>query len=658
MSDDLQSAMFLRQIGRLADAERLCASYVARRPNDFDMTLLLGLVQAQQGKMGEALPAFRRAVRLRPKDIDANYNLGLALNLTGDHTAALDCYRRVLKVDPRHRPSLLNFANSLLSAGLPEEASKAFETLIAMDDTIFDARVGNAICRMSLRDFDGAFVNLDRAAVLDPKNARCHHLRGVALQNLGNLEKALASFETAHDLQPDFAFLLGSLCHTRMRLCDWSHFQADLGEIERRIERAEPVIAPFSFLSISASRPHQLASARIWLASEVPPAAAQTGKPQRRKGKIRIGYFSADFHDHATVTLMGGVFESHDRKDFEIIAYSFGPRGEDEDRRRMEKAFDRFVEVGAMSEAGVAELARRHDIDIAVDLKGYTQDARPGIFAAGAAPIQVNFLGYPGTMGAPFIDYIIADPTLVPPDHRDDYSEKIVYLPHSYQPNDRTRRVADSSGERRDHGLPDQGFVFCCFNNSYKVTPEVFTIWMRVLKAVEGSVLWLLRDNPFVEANLRREAQASGIDPDRLVFAPRTDMCVHLARHRHADLFLDTAPYNAHTTASDALWVGLPVLTRMGETFAGRVAASILSSLDVPELITSSVQDYEATAIALAKDPVRLAGIRDRVNRQRDTSPLFDAPRFTRQLEAAYRAILQRRLDGLPPDHISVDPLD
>lgn len=372
-------------------------------------------------------------------------------------------------------------------------------------------------------------------------------------------------------------------------------------------------------------------------------------------GKLRIGYFSGDFRDHPVALLTAELFESHDRNRFEITAFSVGPKNHSPIRQRLEKAFDRFVDVYDCPAREVALLARRHEIDIAVDLNGYTDGARLGILAHRAAPIQVNYLGYPGTLGAEYIDYLIADPTVVPVEQQPHYTEKIVYLPHSYLPNDSKRTIGPAPG-REQEGLPSDGFVFCCFNTSYKINPETFSSWMRILARVDGSVLWLssLTAAAAVD-NLQREAQRRGVDPGRLIFAnlaPSSSQ--HLARLRLADLILDTLPYNAHASTMDALWAGVPVLTRIGRSFAGRVAASLLQSIELPELVTTSAQQYEDLAVELAKNRGLLTQFKQRLVDNRLTTPLFDSRSFVRHLESAYTTIFERYRAGLPPDHIQV----
>jgi predicted O-linked N-acetylglucosamine transferase (SPINDLY family) len=376
--------------------------------------------------------------------------------------------------------------------------------------------------------------------------------------------------------------------------------------------------------------------------------------PRPRHDRIRIGYFSANYYNHAVAYLIAELFERHDRSRFEILGFSFGPDAKDEMSQRVSVAMDRFLDVRSLSDRSVAQLSREHEVDIAVDLMGFTKDNRFGIFAERAAPIQVNYLGYPGTTGADCMDYLIADRTLIPESSRQHYSEKIVYLPDSYQVNDSKRLISEKTSSRAEEGLPEQGFVFCCFNNNYKIVPGTFDRWMRILGQVEGSVLWLLEDNPWAGGNLRKEATRRGISPERLVFARRLPLAEHLARHRLADLFLDTLPYNAHTTASDALRAGLPVLTCLGEAFASRVAATLLRAVDLPELITTSEAEYEALAVEIALNSERCHAIRERLRQNLPTAPLFNTRSYTNHLEAAYGAMYERYQTGLPPEHLGL----
>jgi predicted O-linked N-acetylglucosamine transferase (SPINDLY family) len=375
----------------------------------------------------------------------------------------------------------------------------------------------------------------------------------------------------------------------------------------------------------------------------------------KRREKIRIGYYSEDFREHPVTYLITELFELHNKDQFELFGFYLGPPDSSKMHKRVLSAFNQFIDVRLKSDKDIALMSREIGIDIAVDLGGFTGLHRPGIFSYRAAPIQVNYLGYPGTMGAKYIDYIIADLTLIPIESEQYYSEKIVYLPNTYQPNDRNRLVAEKVFTKDELDLPKDSFVFCCFNNSFKITPDTFDGWMRILKAVKNSVLWLLEDNPITKLNLRKEAQVRGIDSSRLIFAKRMFPSENLARHQAADLFLDTLPYNAHTTASDALWVGLPILTCMGKSFASRVAASLLNAIELPELITTTQEQYEAKAIELATNPEKLKAIKYKLERNRFTTALFDTPRFTKHIEAAYKQMYERYQTDLQPNNIYIE---
>jgi predicted O-linked N-acetylglucosamine transferase (SPINDLY family) len=441
----------------------------------------------------------------------------------------------------------------------------------------------------------------------------------------------------------------------RAQACEWDNYEADQEKLVDMARRGIRV-PPFYLLSTPASASDQLICAQHWVRSIGPPREAVFDhKPIVGRERIRLGYLSGDFHQHATAQLMAELFERHDRDCFEVFAYSYGPDDHSPMRARLGSAFDRFVDIRALSHRKAAELIHADQVDILVDLKGYTRHARPAISAYRPAPVQVSYLGYPATMGADFIDYIIVDPFVVPSSQQAFFSERLVHLPGSYQVNDSRREVAKARTSRQDHGLPREGLVLCCFNNSYKISPVFFDIWMGLLRLVPGSVLWLLEANALVQGNLRSEAEKRGVDSGRLIFAPVVASAEHLGRHQHADLFLDTLPCNAHTTASDALWAGLPVVTCSGDTFAGRVAGSLLIAIGMPELVTKSLEEYEQAALALARSPQRLIALRQKLQNNRDASALFDLPKLTGNIEAAYARMWQTWLAGQQPAAFSIE---
>ncbi|OHC62313.1 MAG: hypothetical protein A2040_06055 [Rhodocyclales bacterium GWA2_65_19] len=603
----------------------------------------------------EALESYGRALAIEPNYPEALNNRGNALRELKRLEEALESYDRALKIKPDYAEALSDRGNALGDLKRTEEALESYGRALAIKPNYPEALNNRGNALRELKRLDEALESFDRALKINPDYVVAHHNRGAALHDLKRFGEALESYGRALRIKPDLEFLFGYWLFIKMKVCDWSDLESQFVQLFERIEHEEKASAPFPVLAMSDSPALQRKAAEIWVRAKCPRSNALPKIATRPiHNKIRIGYFSADLHNHATANLMAELFETHDKSKFELTAFSFGPEKSDVMRKRVAGAFDRFIDVRTRSDRDVAILARSLEIDIAVDLKGFTQDSRAGVFAMRAAPLQVSYLGYPGTMGADYIDYLIADPTLIPESHQNDYAEKIAYLPNCYQVNDVKRRIAEEEFSRADLGLPQRGFVFCCFNNNFKITPDTFDRWMRILKRVEGSVLWLFEDNAEASSNLRKEALLRGVDADRLIFAKRLELPEHLARHRQADLFLDTLPYNAHTTASDALWTGLPVLTCLGETFAGRVAASLLNAIHLPELITSAPEAYEALAIELAMNPDKLRSIKQKLASNRLATPLFDTQLFARHIEAAYTAMYERYQADLAPEHIHV----
>ena len=639
-----------------------------------------------------AIDSYHHALALHPHDAQTLNNLGNAHSAVHQHGVAIDCYNRAIALQPNFAQAYYNRGNAQKDTQLALDALESYDKTIALQPDHAQAFYNQGIVRRSLRQARAAIESYDHALALQPRNASIHCSRGNALNDLKLHSAAIDCYKRAINLQPDYAyahvqcgnaqlalqqylaavhsytlalshepdyeFLQGSLLHAKMQICQWQEVEHQISQLSTQIERGEKSSPTFPMLALVDSLALQHKAAQIWVRHKHPPNATlgPLNSPLK-SSKTRIGYYSTDYHQHATAYLMAGVFEAHDKTQFELIGFSWGPITDDPMRQRLLSAFDQFIEVGTQSDAQVAQLSRDMGIDIAIDLKGFSHDARPGIFALRCAPIQINYLGYPATMGAVYMDYIIADKTLIPELDKVHYTEKIIYLPHSYQANDSQRRVADKEIFRLECGLPETGFVFCCFNNSYKITPSVFQAWMRILARVNGSVLWLLQDNPLAVENLRISARNAGIDPRRLVFAPRIAVDQHLARQLHADLCLDTAPYNAHTTASDALWAGVPLLTCMGETFASRVAASLLFALDLPDLVTTHQDAYEACAISLATEPEKLVALRQKLIKNKFDSPLFNTILFTRHLEAAYTTVIDRQHAGLDPAHTCIKSL-
>lgn len=571
-----------------------------------------------------AIERFTKLLACEPSLAAAYANRGAALSNLRRHKEALGDYDNAIRLKPDVATNHNSRANALRELGFAEEALAAYA----------------------------------RAIALKPASAAFLANRAALLMDLKRYPQAAADFDRALALDPEAPLLPGLRLLAKMYACDWDSIEALTSDLIAQIEAGKRVSAPWPLLALTASPAIQRKAAEIWGRDKYPVYHVAAPQPRRvTTTKIRIGYFSPDFREHPVASLMTGLIEVHDREKFEIHAFSFGPDTQDPMRRRLERAFDKFSDVRWQSDREIADLARSYNLDIAVDLAGLTALARPGIFALRPARVQVSYLGYAGTTGTGHLDYLVADSTLVHQTERRFYSEKIVSLPECFQANDDKRPSADRVFSRAELALPPAAFVFCCFNNAFKIMPATFDGWMRVLKAVPHSILWLFEHNHDAVENLRREAARRGIDAERLIFAPRMPAAAeHLARYRTADVFLDTFPYTAHTTASDALWMGLPVVTRPGESMASRVTASLLKTAGLAELIARDQAEYEALAIAIAHDPGYLAAIKQELARSRERSPLFNTARFARYIEKAFMCMVDRHAAGLPPDHIDIAP--
>jgi predicted O-linked N-acetylglucosamine transferase (SPINDLY family) len=607
------------------------------------------------GRIEEAVESYDQVLRLVPNYAEAYQRRGICLNDLNLSQAAAASFAQAIKSNPNDAQAFNGLGIALANLSQTEKAAQNFTKAIALDPNYKAAynNFGNAMLALNRPEL--ALASYDKAVELGAGNADTYNNRATALNALKRPQEAVANFGKVLELKPGYQFVRGLRQHARMYCCDWKDFDAWLMDLVVRVRAGEVVTPSWPLLALIDVPAMHRAAAEIWAKVKCP-ANVELGPllAHPKHKKIRLGYYSADYHNHATANLTAELFERHDRDKFELLAFSFGPVQADSMQTRLKAAFDDFLEVSMHSDQDIAALSRQLEIDIAIDLKGYTEGSRTRIFAHRAAPVQVNYLGYPGTMAASYMDYVIGDAIVIPEQEYQNYAEKVVTLPGSYQVNDSKRKIADKNFTRADLGLPKTGFVFCCFNNNFKILPECFDMWMRILGRVEGSVLWLFEDNPVASANLRAAARRRGIDEARLIFAPRISPADHLARQRLADLFLDTLPYNAHTTASDALWVGLPVLTCTGQAFAGRVAASLLTAVNLPELITTTMPDYESLAITLAKNPARLAVLRQKLADNRFTASLFDAGLFTKHIEDAYTRMFKRRHAGLPPAHMKI----
>ena len=653
----LKAAVTSHQAGDLAEAARLYADVLRADPQNFDALYLLGFIHLQRRDFGQAEHLMGAALAVNPRALDALYNRGRALLALKRDAEAIACFDAMLAINPNIHEALFQRANVLAEHRRFDEAVAEYDKVTALAPQRAEAWNNRANALAARGRLDDAIASYDRALALKPGEPRTLNHRAITLLEMKRYEAAARDFAATLRADPACPYARGNLLYARLNACDWRNLEEERAALIADLRAGKPVLAPIQATAIVSSASDQLQCSRIWATDQCRPAEPLWRGERYRHDRIRLAYLSADFHSHATAALMAGVFEAHDKQRFETVAFSYGPDDGSAMRARLNSAFEHFLDVRDRNDLEIAQMMRRMEVDLAIDLKGYTQDSRPVILAYRPAPVQAHYLGFPATMGAPYIDYILADATVLPPEQVSQYSEKIVTLPDSYQCNDRARPIAPLTPTRADVGLPDTGFVFCSFNNSFKISPQIFDLWMRLLKQVDGSVLWLLEDNAAAVRNLRREAEARDIAATRLVFAPRDNLDRHLARHRLAGLFLDTLPYGAHTTASDALWASVPVLTCVGHTFAGRVAASLLNAIGLPEMITRTLDDYETLALKLARDARALSALTRKLGANRDTHPLFDTLRITRHLEAAYTQMWERSQCGEAPDYFSVSRL-
>ena len=602
----------------------------------------------------QAIINYNKAISLKPDNAEAYNNLGLALQKLKQYDQAIINHNKAISLKPDNAEAYNNLGLALQKLKQYDLAIVNYNKAISLKPDNADAYNNLGFLFDELKKVDQAMICYQKALNIKPDFAEAYNNLGGLLSELKRYDEALIQFNQSININPEIDFLLDNLIHTKMQLCDWDRIDDLTNQIIENTFKYNKISNPFVLLALTDNLNLHKQSARIYAETRYPenknlPSLTQYPKHH----KIRIGYFSADFREHPVSYLTAELFEIHNRDQFEIIAFSFGINTQDPLRRRLEKGFDQFIDVKEKTDLEIAILARKMEIDIAVDLGGFTSDCRTEIFALRAAPIQLSYIGYLGSMGTNYFDYLIADQTLIPQNYQHFYAEKILYLP-SYQANDSKREISNKHFTRSELELPSNGFVFCCFNSVYKITPRTFNSWMQILKAVKDSVLFLLDENQTATSNLKKQAKLSGVEESRLIFAKPLPLPEYLARYRIANLFLDTLPYNAGTTASDALRMGLPVLTLMGKSFASRMASSLLNAVGLPELITTNQNAYESLAIELATQPNKLEAIRTKLVNNLPNSPLFNAKLFTQHLESAYQSIYQRYQDNLSPDHINI----
>ena len=675
---------------RHSDAESFLRAAVSLDKKNHFIHFNLAKALSEQGKDKESLSWHRKALKLDPRSDKAWLNYGLSLSKLGELKEAVAAFDRALAINSSLAEGYANKGSCLQKIGALDDALALHNRAVELSPSLAEAWLSRGVALRDLRRHEEALASHERAIALKPDSAEAWNNRGnslndlrrheeslasyeraielkpgyaeawsnrsVALNALRRHEEALASYERAIELKPDADYILGGLVHTQMRICDWTNLDDRCQTLQRQLLVGDRANDPLPILGLFDDPHLQRRCAELYEKNKFGLEGALWPIGRRgRKDKIRVGYFSMDFREHPVAHLVAELIETHDRDKFEIYGFSFATDTGDSMRKRLEEAFDKFLDVLHRSDLDIARLARDHEIDIAIDLGGYTKDSRTAIFTHRAAPIQINYLGFPGTMGTEHLDYFIGDRVTVTQENIEHFSEKIIFLPNSFLSNPSSRPIGSRESSRASYGLPESGFVFCCFNNVWKITPDVFKLWASVLQKVKGSVLWLQDGGDMASKNLSRELESAGIGDDRIVFAGRLPcLSDHLSRYRLADLFLDTFPYGAHTTASDALWAGLPVLTRTGQSFASRVASSLLHAVGLPELITETPQDYESLAIQLANNPGKIASLKVRLTQNRATCSLFNTALFTQHIESAYQAAYDRYHEGLAPDHIYV----
>jgi len=649
-----QQAAALHELGRTAESEKAAARALAAQPDHAKAEFLHGLALGDLGRLKDARASYDRLLARHPDDVEALNNRGLLAWTAQNVDAALTDLNRALALAPSHAPALTNRALVLGGIGRPAEALADYEKLLALDPGKAETwNQRGAMLRRLERDRE-ALESFDRALSLNPDFAQALTNRGFLRWTLDrSYDAAKADLTRALALEPEQPWLEGELFYLKMQGADWDGFAAARAKLSANVAAGKQAVRPFALQAIAADPALLQQAARIFASAEFPALPSAALSAARAEGRIRIGYLSADFREQATAYLMAGVYEAHDRGNFEITAFDNGYDDSSPMRARLTRTFDRFIPITGLSDAEAAAAVQKAGIDILVNLNGYFGKPRMAVFARRPAPVQVNYLGFPATLGAPYMDYIIADRTVIPDGEQHFYDEAVVWLPDSYQAND-SKRARPMPARRAEHSLPEDKFVFCNFNQGYKLTPESFALWLRLLRGAPDSVLWLLHDHDAALPRLRREAEAAGVAAERLLFGPLMELEQHLSRLALADLFLDSLPYNAHTTGSDSLWAGVPLLTLRGGAFPGRVAASMLQAAGLPELITESAAEYEALGLALAADRARLAALRATLAQNRDSCALFDTARFTRNLEAAYRVMMMRRRTNLAPEGFAV----
>ena len=650
----INSVMTLYSSGQLNEAIAEIKVLNEAYPNVPLLFNILGACYQAQGLLRDSAKMLETATKIKPDYAEAHFNLGVVLKNSGQLEDAIESYKKAIYLVPNYPAAHNNLGNIYKDLNQLDDAVESYQKALTFKPDFVEAYNNLGLVFRRNEQLYEAEKSFRNGIKIDSNHFDSHFNLGNLLRDINRRKEALLCYEKAREIKPDASYILGNVIHTKMHLCEWDELQGQIDDLLKGINNGRKVIGPFALMAILDSPMVIQKATEIYVNDKYPrsnffPKITSYVKQK----KIRIGYFSSDFKNHPVSTLTAELYEIHSRDKFEIHAFSLGKNINDSMNLRIRKAVDKFHEVELLSDKEVVRLSRSLKIDIAVDLSGFTQGSRTGIFAMSAAPLQLSYIGYLGSMGASYYDYLIADKTIIPIEKQKFYKEKIIYLPH-FQANDSTESYQADSFSRKDFGLPENAFVFCCFNNTYKITPEIFDIWAKILKRVNNSILMIFASNDLAEKNLKMEINSRGINQNRLIFGYQLPRPEYLARFKLVDLFLDTNPYNAGTTASDAIRVGLPVLTYIGDSFASRMCASILNAENLTELVTKSQKEYECLAIELGNNPSKLLKIRDNLKSNISKTPLYNTKLFIRNLESAYKLIYDKYHDGLESDHINV----
>ena len=690
MKPNYNDALKNFQNGKISEAKEICNEILKSEPDNFNAYYLLGVIAFQTRNFKKSEELISKAIEINSENSEFYNFMGIVLVHLNKFEESIKNWTKAIEINPNSLDAYNNRGNALIKLKKNESALKDFDQAIKIKPNFAQAYNNRGVVLKDLNRFDLALESSNKAIEINPNYADAYNLKGVILRELKQIEESLNNYDKAIKLNPNFAdahvnrgnlllnenkqlnlalesftkalkinpnlnFLFGKYIHTKAWLSNWDSIDEEINSLKNKIISGVKTATPFPILSLIDNPDLQKKNAENYINNQH--ALVSNLEPIKKKiqnKKIRIAYYSADFNNHPTSYLMVRLIELHERSDFEIFCFSLDNRKDDEMRKRVLKACDKFLDVSLKSDLEIAEISRNLNIDIACDVMGFTKGNKFQIFAEKCAPIQVSYLAFPGTTGASFIDYVIADKTLISQELKKHYSEKIIYLPDTYQVNDSTKKISDKVFTREELGLPEDSFVFCCFNKNYKILPNTFDIWMNLLKKVKGSVLWLLVENSTARENLKKEAAKRNIDESRIIFAKIMPLADHLARHRCADLFIDTFPYTAHTTCSDALWAGLPVVTRIGNSFASRVSASLLNAIGLSELITHSEKEFENLALELANDKYKLEKLKIKLEKNKISKSLFNTEIYTKNIESSYRTIYDRYLNNLSVEDIEI----